>query len=104
MSDCAGHFGYVQLELPVFHAGYFKHTLVILQCICKKCSRVLLPIEERKTYLSKMTNPRSDAFAKALLSKKITEACKKTSRCPHCGNANGNIILIYLFFLLLTLN
>ena len=37
---CSGHFGYIQLELPVFHAGYFKHTLAILQCICKKCCRV----------------------------------------------------------------
>ena len=31
LTDCAGHFGYIQLELPVFHAGYFKHTLTILQ-------------------------------------------------------------------------
>ena len=23
--DCAGHFGYVKLELPVFHIGYFKN-------------------------------------------------------------------------------
>lgn len=89
MSDCAGHFGYIQLELPVFHAGYFKHTLGILQCICKRCSRVLLPIEERKSYLNKLSSPRTDAFAKAILSKKIMEICKKTSRCPFCGYSNG---------------
>lgn len=29
LQDCAGHFGYVKLELPVFHIGYFKNTLQV---------------------------------------------------------------------------
>lgn len=33
--DCVGHFGYVKLVLPVFHAGYFRHIINILQDICK---------------------------------------------------------------------
>eukprot|EP00198_Chlamydomonas_reinhardtii_P014024 XP_001703361.1 predicted protein [Chlamydomonas reinhardtii] len=52
LADCAGHFGYIKLELPVFHIGYFKNTVQILQCICKACSRVLLPDEERRETLS----------------------------------------------------
>lgn len=35
LQDCVGHFGYLDLELPVFHCGYFGMTLSILQCICK---------------------------------------------------------------------
>ena len=31
LADCAGHFGYIKLELPVFHIGYFKATVSILQ-------------------------------------------------------------------------
>ena len=27
---CPGHFGYIKLELPVFHVGYFKPTVNIL--------------------------------------------------------------------------
>jgi DNA-directed RNA polymerase III subunit RPC1 len=45
------HAGYIQLELPVFHIGYFRNTVQILQCICKSCSRVLLPDEERQGWL-----------------------------------------------------
>jgi len=30
LADCPGHFGYVKLELPVFHVGYFKHSVNIL--------------------------------------------------------------------------
>ena len=32
---CNGHFGHVKLVLPVFHVGYFKKVIAILQCICK---------------------------------------------------------------------
>ena len=42
LTECSGHFGYINLGLPVFHIGYFKHTISVLQCICKNCSRVLL--------------------------------------------------------------
>lgn len=31
LADCTGHFGYIRLELPVFHIGYFKNTVQILQ-------------------------------------------------------------------------
>ena len=33
--DCAGHMAYIRLVLPVFHVGYFKQTITILQDICK---------------------------------------------------------------------
>ena len=32
---CNGHFGHVRLALPVFHIGYFKMVITILQEICK---------------------------------------------------------------------
>lgn len=35
LDECVGHFGYLHLELPVFHVGYFKHLIHLLQCICK---------------------------------------------------------------------
>jgi len=43
--------GYIKLELPVFHIGYFKNTIQLLQCICKSCSRVLLPEAQRQIWL-----------------------------------------------------
>ena len=39
--DCVGHYAYIKLVVPVFHIGFFKHTIAILQCICKVCSRRL---------------------------------------------------------------
>uniref|UniRef100_A0A914DQ55 DNA-directed RNA polymerase n=1 Tax=Acrobeloides nanus TaxID=290746 RepID=A0A914DQ55_9BILA len=33
--DCIGHFGFIDLEQPVFHVGFFKLIIQVLQCICK---------------------------------------------------------------------
>ena len=35
LADCIGHYGYIDLELPVFHVGYFRNIIIILQNICK---------------------------------------------------------------------
>lgn len=35
LQDCTGHYGYIDLELPVFHIGFFRTIINILQEICK---------------------------------------------------------------------
>ena len=87
--DCAGHFGYVKLEMPVFHIGYFKNIISILQQVCKECSRVMLPEEERTQFLKRFRNPRLEIVPKRALSKKLADKCKRCRTCYHCGGANG---------------
>ena len=29
LADCVGHFGYVDLELPVYHVGYFRSIIQV---------------------------------------------------------------------------
>ena len=89
--DCAGHYGYIKLALPVFHIGFLKHTLQILQCICKTCSRVLLSEEDRQQYLRRMRNPRTDVLAKQAAMKKLIEKCKKARSCHYCNSTNGTV-------------
>eukprot|EP00981_Chlorochromonas_danica_P010917 scaffold3535_cov162-Ochromonas_danica.AAC.3 len=69
--------------------GYFRHTLTILQCICKQCSRVLLHYDDRMTFLKKLRGPKLDALGRAGTFKRIVDICKRTSTCPYCGFANG---------------
>jgi DNA-directed RNA polymerase III subunit RPC1 len=87
--DCAGHFGYIRLALPVFHIGYIRHTLHILQCICKTCSRVMIAESERPAILKKMRHPRTDVLAKGACFKKTNDRCKKAKQCPYCHAING---------------
>lgn len=91
INECAGHYGYIKLSLPVFHIGFFKQTMNILQCICKTCSRILMSDSARQNFLKRMRNPRTDVLAKAASFKKALELCKKAKACPHCYAANGAV-------------
>lgn len=41
LNDCPGHTGFIDLQLPVFHVGFFSSVITILQTICK-ASTILL--------------------------------------------------------------
>lgn len=69
LSECAGHFGHIQLHLPVFNIGYFKHVIAILQCICKSCARVLIADEEQRKTLRKLRRPGIERLQRAVLFK-----------------------------------
>jgi DNA-directed RNA polymerase beta' subunit len=40
--SCPGHFGDIELEIPVFHPGFFDLVLKILRCICYNCAKPLV--------------------------------------------------------------
>ena len=89
--DCAGHFGYIKLVLPVFHIGYFKHVLTVLQCICKYCGRPLLQEEERRQFLRQFRRPGLEPNQSKALLKKVVERCKRPKTCALCGELNGPV-------------
>jgi DNA-directed RNA polymerase III subunit RPC1 len=90
LAECPGHFGHVRLPLPVFHIGYIRFTMKILQEICKDCSRVLLAEPDRRSFLRALRRPIDNMGRQAIL-KKINEQCRKTKTCPYCGATNGQI-------------
>ena len=81
---CPGHFGYLRLSLPIFHIGFFKKIIEILRLICKNCSRILLPEEEKHNF-SKIKKLSSEK------KKNIMELCAKVKICHYCGALNGKI-------------
>ena len=88
---CPGHFGVVNLHLPVFHVGYFRHTQQVVQAVCKRCSRILLSNEEAQVWIKKMraAKLRKDFLITKGLFRKIVDLCKKVRICPHCSSFNG---------------
>jgi DNA-directed RNA polymerase III subunit RPC1 len=91
LTDCAGHFGYIKLALPVFHIGFLRHTIHILQCICKSCAVVLLNDADKIKVLQRMRNPKTDVLARSGMFKATIDKCKKVKVCPRCGAANGTV-------------
>jgi DNA-directed RNA polymerase II subunit RPB1 len=77
-NDCPGHMGHTQLAEPVFHYGFMNHLKSILQCICLKCSNLL--IEKADVMFKKALNKRSEARFKEI--KLLT---KNVNYCYHCG-------------------
>ncbi|OAF71957.1 hypothetical protein A3Q56_00278, partial [Intoshia linei] len=89
-TDCVGHFGHIKLELPVFHVGYFRMVINILQQICKSCSRLLMPDILRDKYTKKLFKAPSYIQKKAMR-KKYIEECQKIKMCIHCMDYNGTV-------------
>ncbi|CAF0881239.1 unnamed protein product [Adineta ricciae] len=92
VTKCLGHYGYIDLQLPVFHIGFFRSITVVLQTICKKCSRVMLNKEMKQTFQRQLCRPVLTYLQKKSLRKRIHEKAKKTTICPYCGELNGAVL------------
>ncbi|KAI1788935.1 beta and beta-prime subunits of DNA dependent RNA-polymerase [Ganoderma leucocontextum] len=87
--DCVGHYAYIKLVVPVFHIGYFKHIIAILQCICKTCARVLLEEPDRRNYIKRFRRPNLENLQRQTLCKAVLALARKTVYCPYCSATNG---------------
>ncbi|EJU06145.1 subunit of DNA dependent RNA-polymerase [Dacryopinax primogenitus] len=86
---CVGHYAYIKLTLPVFHVGYFKHVISILQCICKTCSRVMLEEADRRKFLRRFRRPGLENLQRQATFKAVNTQCRKVTYCPYCMSTNG---------------
>ncbi|XP_031105563.1 DNA-directed RNA polymerase III subunit 1-like isoform X2 [Ipomoea triloba] len=95
--QCPGHYGYLNLALPVFNVGYLPIIVDILKCICKGCSRILLGEKERLDFLRKMRNTKMEHLKKNELLKRVVKRCtamtsgRKAVICSRCGCVNGMV-------------
>jgi len=89
---CPGHFGSLDLVLPVFNIGFYSSIIHVLKCICKTCSNVLLPNDDINTRLRKLfTAPPQTVSNMVEKLKNLIKECEKVNICPHCGALNGPI-------------
>lgn len=86
---CHGHFGHIRLALPVFHVGYFRAVILVLQCICKLCSAILLDEETKRRFVAELRRPGIDNLRRMKTLKRIVDQCKKQRRCLRCYHLNG---------------
>ncbi|ELP89407.1 DNA-directed RNA polymerase III subunit RPC1, putative [Entamoeba invadens IP1] len=92
VDECCGHFGEINLALPVFHIGFFRPIIQVLQCVCKNCNRLLLTDEEREYYLKRMRNKTTDTIQRTMLVRALIVQCRKHyNGCPHCNAINGSV-------------
>ncbi|KAF5321814.1 hypothetical protein D9619_000944 [Psilocybe cf. subviscida] len=89
--NCVGHYAYIKLVVPVFHIGYFKHAIAVLQAICKSCARVLLEEPDRRNFLKRFRRPVLENMQRQALSKAVNTMARKVVYCPYCSATNGAV-------------
>lgn len=96
VDECPGHFGHIDLAMPVIHVGLVKEIKKLLQSTCKSCGRLLMTQEEaaEKTKQMEMVEELGgDAIDYRILAKDLAKDASKNAVCPHCGEVQGKITL-----------
>jgi DNA-directed RNA polymerase beta' subunit len=69
---CPGHFGHFRLARPVYFIQFFSYIINVLNCVCVRCSKLLIDKELHKG----ITKRKGEARWRAVLTK-----CSGISRC-----------------------
>ncbi len=85
MGECPGHFGHIDLEAPVIHVGYAKFIYRILAATCRKCGRILLDEERRKSFLEDIKRQKEKQADVSEIVKLVFKEAAKNSLCNSCG-------------------
>jgi DNA-directed RNA polymerase beta' subunit len=82
--DCSGHFGVINLNVPIIHPMYYKQVVNLLRCFCIKCYKLL--ITEEQVMLNNLNRVRGvKRFTK------ILEKLEKNDMCIHCSHPQPDI-------------
>ncbi len=83
VNECPGHFGIIELAMPVIHVGYAKEIKRLLQSTCRACGR----------RLPDAPSPRSESSADSEEGAPRTRETKEERSCPHCHEIQQRILL-----------
>lgn len=90
---CPGHFGHIDLAMPVIHVGHVKTIRDCLRATCRNCGHLLLTDKQREEFLQLLKQYEKTGRNKRYLFKSIIDEARKSDTCPHCGREVGKIEL-----------
>jgi len=98
VDDCPGHFGHIDLAMPVIHVGYVKDIMRMLQSTCSnpKCGRILLTpeqVKDQENERDQMKRLGSDTTDMDNFTKRTAKDASLRTICPHCGTEQKKITL-----------
>jgi DNA-directed RNA polymerase subunit A' len=93
VDECPGHFGHIELERPVVHAGYAKLVKDWLNATCSSCGRIKLTDEKKEKRINELKRAAEEGLdEERVIAQGIKEASLVTV-CPHCGAENSKVAL-----------
>jgi len=96
VDECPGHFGHIDLAMPVIHVGLVKEIKKLLQSTCRSCGHLLMTKEEaaeKTKAMDVVEDLGGDAIEYRLMAKDLAKDASKNAQCPHCGQMQGKIAL-----------
>jgi DNA-directed RNA polymerase subunit A' len=91
VGDCPGHFGHIDLAMPVIHVGFVKSIRACLRATCRQCGRLLFTKEEREKYDQLLLQYKQEGKDIGQLSKRVSKDASLADVCPHCSKEHGTI-------------
>ncbi len=95
VDQCPGHFGHIELAMPVVHIGFIKEIYSILSSTCSNCGRIKLPDSNLKEFFERIkdtANRLSDIEYDDIVSEVESDASEVVI-CPHCHFENEKVAL-----------
>jgi len=86
VNECPGHFGIIELAMPVIHVGYAKEIKRLLQATCRACGRILPDAPSARA------EPASDSDEPSAPTPRPREP-KEERSCPFCHEVQHRIVL-----------
>ena len=96
VDECPGHFGNIELAMPVIHIGYTNMIKMLLRATCQECGRLVLPTQrilEFKGELKRFREMGRDPLDMSEIWDKVAKTAAKNKTCPHCGQEQEKITL-----------
>ena len=75
---CPGHFGHIELALPVYHMHFVHIVMKLLPCVCFRCSTLLVRKNNKKLVKNLQGKKGENRF------QVIYEASTKSQKSPRC--------------------
>ena len=88
VDECPGHFGHIDLALPVIHVGFIKDIKMLLESTCCKCGRLMLSedqIQARRESMERMEELGGGTIEVKNFSKETAKDASGKGVCPYCG-------------------
>jgi len=88
---CPGHFGHIELAVPIVHIVFTKIIYNLLRATCRNCGRVLFSTDRIAEIRARIERVRelTGTVSSSLYKNTLREA--KGKECPHCGASQYKI-------------
>lgn len=90
---CPGHFGHIDLAMPVIHVGLVKSIRDCLRATCRGCGRILLNDKQKNEFKEELKKFQDEGRDTTYILKLMIKETVKSEKCPHCNNEVGKIEL-----------